>query len=74
MIWVILVIIVFVWIVVGGIDPSTSTGGTVTGGNPFAGCVDCRTLNDYWNGLSPMEKVKMAAWCAAKRATCFLAC
>jgi hypothetical protein len=69
-----IVVVVIVLIIIGGTSPSPSSGGTVSGGNPFAGCVDCRTLNSYWSGLSALGKTKMAAWYTAKQAHCFLAC
>lgn len=62
---IIVFIVVFVWIVIGGIGT-----GTGQGGNPLAGCDGCDTLVVWWNSLTPAQKTAKAAWYAARRAQC----
>ena len=64
--WVIAVIVVFLWIVVGGLD----TGSATQGGSPIQSCASCETLPIWWHNLSAAKKAEEAGWYAAKMAFC----
>jgi hypothetical protein len=74
MLWIIVVIVAVVWTVwaiVGGIGIGNSGGPYSTyNTNGLPDCVHCRQLEDWWDQLTPSQKVADAAWYA----TAWIAC
>lgn len=65
----IVVIVVFGWIVVGGISTGSGLGAT-QGGSPFQGCQGCIVLEAWWGSLTPAQKVLKLGWYEARRLYC----
>ncbi len=62
---IIAIIVVFVWVVAGGIGTSTGQGGS-----PIQGCDGCDGLRAWWDSLTPGQKSLKAAWYATRWAYC----
>jgi hypothetical protein len=76
MFWVIAVIVIFVWVVVGGMGNSSggATSGGTQGGSPIQGCQGCDTLNQWWASLNFAQKMHRLAWYLARKLHCKLSC
>lgn len=67
--WIIAVIVVVLWAVVGGVFPATGSNG----GPPLGtGCDACKNLKWWWSGLRPWQKFGQAGWYNWKRIDCYL--
>ena len=64
MFWVWVALVIIVWGIGGGIGL----------GNPAGGCAGCKTLDAWWNGLSPMMKAWKFGYYLFRKADCALRC
>ena len=69
MFWVITAVVIFVYIVLGGIgtDSDIPNGG----GSPF-NCTECDRLRAWWSSLGFWGKARHLGWYTAKTVSCWL--
>jgi hypothetical protein len=67
--WILIILGVILWGILGGTFPSTGSNGSApTGG----GCDGCKGLDLWWNGLKWGQKALQLVWYGWKKADCAL--